>query len=39
MKGNFLWPAMWNDCFGADDPLNTQLADDYGIVISSSRQR
>jgi len=36
LKGNFLWPAMWNDCFGADDPLNTKLADEYGVVISSS---
>ncbi len=36
LKGNFLWPAMWNDCFGADDPLNAKLAEEYGIVISSS---
>ena len=34
--GNYLWPAMWNNSFWADDPLNGQLASDYGIVIGTS---
>lgn len=36
LKGNFLWPAMWGNAFFDDDPLNGQLADEYGIVISTS---
>lgn len=36
MKGNFLWPAMWNNSFNTDDPLNPKLADEYGIVMSTS---
>jgi hypothetical protein len=36
LKGNFLWPAMWNSAFGDDDPLNQKLADEYGIVMSTS---
>lgn len=36
MKGNFLWPAMWNNAFNEDDPLNPKLADEYGIVMSTS---
>lgn len=36
MKGNFLWPAMWGRAFYDDDPLNPQLADEYGVVISTS---
>ena len=36
LKGNFLWPAMWWGAFNADDPLSPQLADDYGIVMSTS---
>lgn len=36
-KANYLWPAMWRPrAFSADDPLNPKLADDYGIVISTS---
>lgn len=35
-KGNFLWPAMWWAAFNADDPINASLADDYGIVMSTS---
>lgn len=35
-KGNYLWPAMWDNSFATDDPLNAKLADDYGIVISTS---
>ncbi|AWW31376.1 glycosyl hydrolase [Echinicola strongylocentroti] len=36
-KANYLWPAMWlPTAFSDDDPLNPQLADEYGIVISTS---
>lgn len=36
-KGNYLWPAMWlPSAFADDDPLNPKLADEYGIVISTS---
>lgn len=36
MKGNFLWPAMWGKAFYEDDPNNPKLADEYGVVISTS---
>lgn len=43
LKANFLWPAMWGSSiptpgrmFFTDDPRNQQLADDYGIVVSTS---
>ncbi|AHM63131.1 hypothetical protein D770_24430 [Flammeovirgaceae bacterium 311] len=36
MKGNFLWPAMWGRAFYDDDPKNPVLADEYGVVISTS---
>jgi hypothetical protein len=36
MKGNFLWPAMWGRAFNLDDPQNPILADEYGIVMSTS---
>lgn len=36
LKGNFLWPAMWGSAFYDDDPLNAPLADEYGVVISTS---
>lgn len=36
-KANFLWPAMWlPTVFAEDDPLNPKIADEYGIVISTS---
>ena len=36
-KGNYLWPAMWlPTVFNDDDPENPQLADEYGIVMSTS---
>jgi Glycosyl hydrolase family 115/Gylcosyl hydrolase family 115 C-terminal domain len=38
LKANFLWPAMWNNAFAADDPLNASLADEYGIVMSTSHE-
>lgn len=43
LKANYLWPAMWKswtpppgNIFFIDDPGNQQLADDYGIVISTA---
>jgi len=36
MKSNFVWPAMWWAAFNSDDPKNTQLADDMGIVMGTS---
>ncbi|MBU3124554.1 glycosyl hydrolase 115 family protein [Sinomicrobium sp. 2019215] len=36
LKGNFLWPAMWGRAFYDDDPRNAVLADEYGVVISTS---
>jgi hypothetical protein len=38
MKGNYLWPAMWNNAFNEDDPENPKLADEYGIVMGTSHQ-
>ena len=38
MKGNYLWPAMWNNAFAEDDPANPSLADEYGIVMGTSHQ-
>jgi hypothetical protein len=38
LKGNYLWPAMWNNAFNEDDPENPRLADEYGIVMGSSHQ-
>ncbi|GAC1703279.1 MAG: glycosyl hydrolase 115 family protein [Candidatus Acidiferrum sp.] len=36
LKANYLWPAMWNNAFNEDDPLNAPLADEYGIVMGTS---
>ncbi len=36
LKANFLWPAMWNNAFADDDLQNMILADEYGIVMSTS---
>ncbi|KAB8416350.1 hypothetical protein FH972_024870 [Carpinus fangiana] len=42
LKANFMWPAMWGafphsaNSFFVDDSGNQQLADDYGIVMSTS---
>jgi hypothetical protein len=38
LKGNYLWPAMWNNAFNEDDPENSRLADEYGIVMGTSHQ-
>ena len=36
LKGNYLWPAMWNNAFNEDDPLNAKTADEFGIVLGLS---
>jgi hypothetical protein len=36
LRANYLWPAMWNNCFNEDDALNPKLADEYGIVMGTS---
>ncbi|MCL2285399.1 MAG: glycosyl hydrolase 115 family protein [Firmicutes bacterium] len=36
LKGNYLWPVMWNNSFHTDDPQNTVLADKYGVVMGTS---
>ncbi|SKA74262.1 Glycosyl hydrolase family 115 [Clostridium sp. USBA 49] len=36
LKGNYLWPAMWDNAFNEDDELNPILADEYGIVMGTS---
>lgn len=38
LRGNYLWPAMWNNAFNEDDPMNPVLADEYGIVMGASHQ-
>jgi hypothetical protein len=36
-KGNYLWPAMWlPTIFNVDDPENPRLADELGIIMSTS---
>lgn len=36
LRGNFLWPAMWGWAFYADDPLNSQTAQDMGVIVGTS---
>lgn len=36
LRGNFLWPAMWGWAFYADDPENSRVADEMGIIIGTS---
>ncbi len=38
LKGNYFWPAMWNNAFNEDDPENPRLADELGIVMGTSHQ-
>jgi hypothetical protein len=38
LKGNYLWPAMWNNAFNEDDPENPRLAEEFGIVMGTSHQ-
>lgn len=35
LRGNFLWPAMWSWSFYADDPENSKMADEMGIIIGT----
>lgn len=36
LKANFLWPAMWGSAFYDDDPQNGVLANDMGIIMSTT---
>ncbi len=36
LKGNYMWPAMWDNNFDDDDSLNQKLADEYGVVMGTS---
>ncbi len=38
LKGNYLWPAMWNSNFNLDGPglKSAELADELGVVMSTS---
>ncbi|ARE17862.2 hypothetical protein EFO40_01085 [Lactococcus cremoris] len=36
LKGNFIWPAMWDSAFYADDPENSKLAQKMGVIIGTS---
>jgi len=36
LKGNYLWPAMWDNAFYDDDPKNGTLANLYGVVMGTS---
>jgi hypothetical protein len=38
LKGNYVWPAMWDNAFNEDDPENPRMADDYGVVMGTSHQ-
>jgi hypothetical protein len=36
LRANYLWPAMWDNMFYADDSASGPLADMYGIVMGTS---
>ncbi|GFI23505.1 hypothetical protein IMSAGC011_02294 [Lachnospiraceae bacterium] len=38
LKGNYLWPAMWNSIFSEEGPglASAELADIYGIIMGAS---
>ncbi|MCF0203113.1 MAG: glycosyl hydrolase 115 family protein [Bacteroidaceae bacterium] len=36
LRGNFLWPAMWNWSFYADDDQNSKTADEMGVIMGTS---
>ncbi|WP_114778608.1 glycosyl hydrolase 115 family protein [Botryobacter ruber] len=36
LRGNYLWPAMWQWAFYQDDPLNSKTADTMGVIIGTS---
>ena len=36
LRANFLWPAMWDWSFYADDPENSRTAAEMGIIMGTS---
>lgn len=36
LKGNFMWPAMWQWAFYEDDPANMETADQMGVIMGTS---
>jgi len=36
LRGNYMWPAMWSWAFYADDPQNSDLADEMGVIMGTS---
>lgn len=36
LRGNYMWPAMWGWAFYADDPANSDLADEMGVIMGTS---
>lgn len=36
LRGNFLWPAMWDWAFYGDDPENSRTAAEMGVIIGTS---
>lgn len=36
LRGNFLWPAMWDWAFYADDEENSRTASEMGVIIGTS---
>ena len=36
LRGNFLWPAMWDWAFYADDAENSRIADEMGVIMGTS---
>lgn len=36
LRGNLLWPAMWNWSFYADDVRNSVMADRMGVIMGTS---
>ena len=36
LRGNYLWPAMWSWAFYEDNPMNSKVADEMGIIMGTS---
>ena len=36
LRGNFMWPAMWDWAFYADDPENSKTANEMGVIMGTS---
>ena len=36
MKGNYMWPIMWNNAFFSDDPIAAEHANEWGVVMGMS---